>query len=123
MSINKKKIYYINYNTFQTISNEKINSINSRPGPSTEVLSKSLRSPILGQQLSSPNDSISKRHTIRPMAIKPIPIQGKEVSYFIILYIIVSVVEKKLIFYRHLLQLQLQMVLSQKLWNICLDGK
>jgi len=47
------------------------------------VLSKSLRSPILGQQFSSPNDSISKRSNIRSMAIKPIPIQGKDVSFFI----------------------------------------
>jgi len=70
---------------FQTILNENISPINSRPGSDTEMLSKSLRSPILGQQFSSPNDSISKRN-IRPMAIKPIPIQGKEVSYFVILY-------------------------------------
>lgn len=59
--------------------------ITSCPGPSTGGLSKSLRSPILGQQLSSPNDSMSKRNNIRPMAIKPIPIQGKDVSYFIVL--------------------------------------
>jgi nuclear pore complex protein Nup53 len=64
----------------KTILNEIISPINSRPGPSTEVLSKSLRSPILGQQLSSPNNSISKRNNIRPMAIKPIPIQGNENS-------------------------------------------
>lgn len=64
---------------FQTILNE---NVNSRPGPSTEVLSKSLRSPILGQQFSIPNDSISKRNIIRPMAIKPIHVQGKEVSCF-----------------------------------------
>jgi hypothetical protein len=42
-----------------------------------------MRSPILGQQFSSPNDSISKRNNIRPMAIKPIPIQGKDVSFLI----------------------------------------
>jgi len=48
------------------------------------MLSKSMRSPILGQQFSSPNDSISKRNNIRPMAIKPIPIQGKNVSFLVI---------------------------------------
>lgn len=52
--------------------------------PSAEHLSKSLRSPILGQQYSSPNDTISKRNNIRPMSIKPIPIQGKDVSYLIV---------------------------------------
>lgn len=66
---------------FKTILSENISLISSCPGPSTGGLSKSLRSPILGQQLSNPNDSISKRNNIRPMAIKPIPIQGKDVSY------------------------------------------
>jgi len=64
----------------KSILNENVNSISSQPSPSTEVLSKSLRSPILGQQFSSPNDSVSKRNTIRPMAIKPIPVQGNRTS-------------------------------------------
>ncbi|XP_027842282.1 nucleoporin NUP35-like [Aphis gossypii] len=64
----------------KTILNENISPTDSHPGPSNEILSKSLRSPILGQQFSSPNDSISKRNNIRPMAIKPIPIQGKDNS-------------------------------------------
>jgi len=42
-----------------------------------------MRSPILGQQFSSPNDSISKRNNIRPMAKKPMPIQGQNVSSLI----------------------------------------
>lgn len=62
------------------ILNENISPVDSHPGPSTDILSKSMRSPILGQQFSSPNDSISKRNNIRPMAIKPIPIQGKNNS-------------------------------------------
>ncbi|XP_008181412.1 nucleoporin NUP53 isoform X1 [Acyrthosiphon pisum] len=64
----------------KTILNENISPIDSHPGPSTDILSKSLRSPILGQQFSSPNDSISKRNNIRPMAIRPIPIQGNNNS-------------------------------------------
>jgi len=72
--------------TFQTILNENINPIDSHAGPSTEILSKSMRSPILGQQFSSPNDSISKRNNIRPMAKKPMPIQGQNVSYLIDLW-------------------------------------
>ncbi|XP_015376359.1 PREDICTED: nucleoporin NUP53-like [Diuraphis noxia] len=60
----------------KTILNENISPIDSHTGASTEILSKSMRSPILGQQFSSPNDSISKRN-IRPMAKKPMPIQGQ----------------------------------------------
>lgn len=74
----------INLLIFQTILNENNTTINLHQTQNAENLSKSIRSPILGQQLCSPNDSISKRSSIRPMGIKPIPIQGKDVSYLII---------------------------------------
>lgn len=82
--------FYCNYIVFlfQSILNENTSPITSRPGTSNEVLSKSLRSPILGQQASSPNDSISRRNNFRPLAMKPIPIQGSNVSYF---YLIIEI--------------------------------
>ncbi|XP_050531861.1 nucleoporin NUP35-like [Daktulosphaira vitifoliae] len=52
--------------------------LNSHSDNHSSALSKAIRSPIIGQQLSSPNDSIVKRSKLRPMVAKPIPVQRND---------------------------------------------
>ncbi|XP_050435777.1 nucleoporin NUP35-like [Adelges cooleyi] len=51
---------------------------NACTGAHAEVLAKPIRSPILGQQCTSPNNSIIRRNNIRPMVGKPLPVQQND---------------------------------------------